>query len=101
MTQLTTSHAPTRTPDVAHDQAGVAGVALAPDEAASGSRRRRSQVEELVAIADGRRESVEQRRAYFLKRLHRASNDFDATEGLRVVEAALRLIPRPAAAPQV
>jgi hypothetical protein len=69
--------------------------------ATSGSRSREQQAEDLVALADGRRESVEQRRAYFQKRLEQASDDFDATDGLRVVEAALRLIPRPAAAPQV
>jgi hypothetical protein len=34
-------------------------------------------------------------RSRYLHRLHRASDDFEATEGLRVVEAALALVPRP------
>jgi hypothetical protein len=57
------------------------------------SRWRCAQV--LVEIAGGRREPVEELRLRYLQRLHRASDDFDATEGLRVVEAALSLIPRP------
>ncbi|MGH9230146.1 MAG: hypothetical protein ACRD07_15730 [Acidimicrobiales bacterium] len=57
------------------------------------ARRRRAEV--LVAFAGGRREPVEELRLRFLRRLHRASDDFGATEGLRVVEAALALIPYP------
>jgi hypothetical protein len=56
-------------------------------------RRRRAQA--LVAVADWRREPLELLRSRFIRRLHRASDDFAATEGLRVVEAALSLIPRP------
>jgi hypothetical protein len=102
MTQLMMPAAPTAA-DVAHDRADISDVTAleTPSTAASDSCSRRSQAEALVALADGRRDSLEQRRAYFQKRLHQASNDFDATEGLRVVEAALRLVPQAVAAPQI
>jgi hypothetical protein len=51
-------------------------------------------VEALVAMDNGRA-PLEALRAVFISRLHRASDDFEATEGLRVVEAALSLIPWP------
>jgi hypothetical protein len=51
------------------------------------ARRRRAEV--LVAFAGGRRGPLEELRLRYLRRLHRASGDFKATEGLRVVEAAL------------
>ena len=54
------------------------------------------QAEELVNLAAGRREPLEQLRSDYLRLLHGASDDLAATEALRVVEAALRLIPRPA-----
>jgi hypothetical protein len=54
------------------------------------------QADELVNLADGRREPLERLRSDYLRLLHVASDDFAATEALRVVEAALRLIPRPA-----
>jgi hypothetical protein len=57
------------------------------------ARRRRAEV--LVALAGGRKEPVEELQLRYLGRLHRASDDFGATEGLRVVEAALSLIPHP------
>ena len=53
------------------------------------SAERRLRAEALVAVADGRREPLEQLRFRFIERLRRASDDFAATEGLRVVEAAL------------
>jgi hypothetical protein len=56
---------------------------------------RRRCAEMLVEIVGGRRDLVEGLRLRYLGRLHRASDDFEATEGLRVVEAALSLIPRP------
>ena len=59
-----------------------------------GAERRRS-AERLLAITGGPREPLEQLRSRFWERLHRASDDFDATEGLRVTEAALALIPWP------
>jgi hypothetical protein len=48
----------------------------------------------LAALAGGRRRLLQQMRADYLKRLHRRSDDLGATEGLRVVEDALRLLPR-------
>jgi hypothetical protein len=56
---------------------------------------RRHQVEALVHVADGRRELLEALRLRFQGRLHAASDDLEATEGLRVVEAALALVARP------
>jgi hypothetical protein len=52
---------------------------------------RRRQAETLLALAGGRREPIEKLRSRYLQRLHRASDDFDATEGLRVVGVALSL----------
>ena len=59
-----------------------------------GSERRR-RAEALAAVADGNRGLLEQLRYGFIRRLHRTSDDFAASEGLRVVEAALSLVPRP------
>jgi hypothetical protein len=58
----------------------------------AGERRRGA--EALAAMAGGRA-PLEAVRSAFIHRLHRASDDFEATEGLRVVEAALSLIPWP------
>lgn len=41
------------------------------------------------------REALEEMRSHYLDRLHRRSDDFAATEGLRAVERALATIPRP------
>ena len=60
------------------------------------SDARLHQAEELVNLAAGRREPLERLRSDYLRLLHDASDDFTATEALRVVEEALRLIPRPA-----
>ena len=57
------------------------------DDAPSGDRWRRAR--ELVARAAGRRESLERMRAGYQRRLHATSDDFDATDALRVVELAL------------
>lgn len=56
---------------------------------------RRREAERLVAVIGGDRDVLDRLRSAFLGRLHRASDDFGATEGLRVVEAALWLIPWP------
>ena len=56
---------------------------------------RRRLAELLAAAAGGKREPLEQLRARFIRRLHLASDDFAATAGLRVTEAALTLVPRP------
>jgi len=49
----------------------------------------------LVEIAGGRRGALEELRFRLIARLHRPGDDFAAIEGLRVVEAALSMIPRP------
>jgi hypothetical protein len=74
-----------RSSDESH--ARIDAIAEAPDPA--GDRRRRA--ETLVALAGGRREPLEELRSRYLERLHRASDDFEATEGLRVVGVALSL----------
>jgi hypothetical protein len=68
------------------------GLPLAVEEAAVD---RRGTAEKLVAVTGGRREAIERIRWCFLERLHRASDDFEATEGLRRAEAALALTLRP------
>jgi hypothetical protein len=45
--------------------------------------------EMLVAAVDGDRERLFELRSLYLLRLHRASDDFGATEALRVVERVL------------
>jgi len=47
----------------------------------------------LLALTGNRREALERMRRGFQARLHVRSDDFDATEGLRTVEIALRLVP--------
>src|SRR5436305_1248569 len=77
--------APSQMPDVSTDPVNVAGAkANAPSDASS----RRSQARALFVLACGRRKSLEQQRAELQKRLHQARDDYDATDGLRVVEAA-------------
>jgi hypothetical protein len=66
-----------------------------PPQGEDPAAERRRRAEALVAVADWRREPLELLRSRFIRRLHRASDDFAATEGLRVVEAALSSIPRP------
>lgn len=58
------------------------------------STSRRQQAETLAARARGDRQPLEELRRGFLRRLNRASDDFDATEGLRTVEMALSMTPR-------
>jgi hypothetical protein len=65
-----------------------------PQATAPASERRR-RAETLVALAGGRRKPLEELRSRYLQRLHRASDDFEATEGLRVVGVALSLRPDP------
>jgi hypothetical protein len=65
-----------------------------PQGEGSGAERRR-RAEGLVAIAYARREPLEELRARFGARLHRSSDDFEATEGLRVVELAPSQVPWP------
>jgi hypothetical protein len=56
--------------------------------------KRRRKAEALVARGGGR-EPLEELRSRYLHRLHRASDDFEATEELRMVEVALAQVPRP------
>jgi hypothetical protein len=56
----------------------------------SGAERRRA--EELVSALDGDRERLFELQSLFILRLHRASNDFGASEGLRVVESAIAIV---------
>jgi hypothetical protein len=69
---------------------GMHGSSLHDDPAAE--RRRR--IDALVRAAGGRREVLEELRSDLQQRLHTASDDFEATEGLRLVEAALARVPR-------
>jgi hypothetical protein len=48
----------------------------------------------VAAASAGSRDVVEELRSCFIRRLHRASDDFAASAGLRVTEAALGMIPR-------
>jgi hypothetical protein len=55
---------------------------------------RRRQAKQLTVFAGGERAPIEDLRAGFLRRLHQASDDYAATEGLRTVELALSMLPR-------
>ena len=54
---------------------------------------RRRDAEALLTTVEGRRDRLESVRLRYLKRLHRASDDFEATEALRVVERAMSMLP--------
>lgn len=47
---------------------------------------------ELAALAGHQRQPLEQAAAVFIARLHRRSDDFDATGALRLVHRALDLV---------
>lgn len=68
-------------------------VALPSVEDRAVERRRRAEL--LTAAAHGDRQQLEDLRAGYLRRLHRTSDDFEAIEGLRTVELALSMTPRP------
>jgi hypothetical protein len=53
-------------------------------------RRRRAEM--LVAAFGGDRERLFELRSLLLLRLHRASDDYGATEGLRAVDSAIAMI---------
>ena len=55
-----------------------------------GERWRRAQ--HLLAAIDGDRERLFELQSLFILRLHRASDDLGASEGLRVVESAIAMI---------
>ena len=67
-------------------------VQIPPQDDPAAERHRKA--ETLAGMAGGRA-PLEALRAVFISRLHRASDDFAATEGLRVVEAALSLLSWP------
>jgi hypothetical protein len=46
----------------------------------------------LIAAVDGDRERLFELESLFILRLHKASDDLGATEGLRVVERAIAMI---------
>ena len=58
------------------------------------AEQRHRQAKQLAVLVDGDREPLEELRARFQRRLHRASDDFDASEQLRTVELALSMTPR-------
>jgi len=89
---------PTETPSPAVAHGSIHEVLTRLEMPPAGSdptAERRSEAERLVAVLGGDRDLLDRLRSAFLRRLHRASDDFGATEGLRVVEAALWLIPWP------
>jgi hypothetical protein len=76
----------------------LAWIEMPPEGDAPAAERRR-RAERLVAVVGGDRDHLERVRSTYLRRLHQASDDFGATAGLRVVEAALCLIRWPEGAP--
>jgi hypothetical protein len=64
-------------------------------EAVDRAAERHRRAEQLAALANGDREPLENLRARYLRHLHRTGSDFDAIEGLRTVEVALSMTPRP------
>lgn len=73
---------------------GVLSALEVPPSGDDPAAARRGQAEALVVALDRSRDLLEELRSWYLRRLHSASDDFGATEGLRVVEAALVMIPR-------
>jgi hypothetical protein len=63
----------------------------APTQRGEPAAELRRRTELLVAALNGDRERLFELRSLLLLRLHRASDDFGATEGLRVVERALAM----------
>jgi hypothetical protein len=68
-------------------------VALAP-------RRDATAVDELVRLAGGERRPLEDAAQVFIARLHRRSDDYEATNALRLVHRALDAVGWDAMAPQ-
>jgi hypothetical protein len=87
-------------PAAAHDSLDdvLAWIEMPPEGDDPAAERRR-RAEKLVAVVGGDRDLLERVRSELLQRLHRASDDFGATAGLRVVEPALWLIPWPESSP--
>lgn len=64
----------------------------APTQRGDPGAERRRRADMLIAVLGGDRERLFELRSRFQLRLHRASDDFGATEGLRVVESAIAAI---------
>ncbi len=64
----------------------------APTRGVDPGAERRQRAEKLIAALDGHRERFFELQSLYILRLHRASDDFRATEGLRVVESAIAMI---------
>lgn len=77
--------------DTAPSPIASAGLPDVADLAAERTRR-------ALELVPSGRDHLELLRATYLDRLHHRSDDFEATNQLRVVEAALRMIPRSAGA---
>jgi hypothetical protein len=88
------THADEPAPEIADvlDDDHLARISGLPRDA--GGKRGR-QVEALVSRVGESAAPLEELRVRYQRRPHRASDDFEATEGLRVLEAALSRIPRP------
>jgi hypothetical protein len=81
--------------DLDHRGSSGRGTEVALPSLEDRAAERRSRAELLAASADGDRQQLEDLRSDYLRRLHRTSDDFEATEGLRTVELALSMTPRP------
>jgi hypothetical protein len=81
--------------DVVHDDL-LTRIETIPAGAGAADERRR-QVDELVEWSRAERAPLERLRARYLARLYEDSDDFRATEALRVVNAALARVPQPEA----
>jgi hypothetical protein len=67
---------------------------------ALGSRRDPVAVDELVRLAGGQRRPLEEAAQVFIARLHRRSDDYEATNALRLIHRALDTVGWHAVAPQ-
>jgi hypothetical protein len=68
---------------------------MAAIDAGPSMEERERAVAELLALAAGDRNVLEDARSQLQRRLERRGDDFAATHGLRLIEAALRRAPRP------
>jgi hypothetical protein len=90
--------APSDTRDLDHERAetrpGLPSESLVMPIDGDRATHRRRRAERLATAASGDRHQLEELRAGYLCRLLHTSDDFEATEGLRTVEAALSMTPR-------
>lgn len=56
---------------------------------------RREMADRVAVTSGGDREALQELRSHFSRRLYRVSDDYRASAGLRVTEAALALVARP------